>query len=125
MTEQIFPQGDSQSVQFCRLKYVPRGLRDSSSHESPIVFVALKFKAGRVQLFVHRDWTRFLAAAHQEYFTDLIEDFKQRIERDPDALFDQLSRLRNSFLVVERTGAVAEQDVRLSAWTEGFDRIQG
>jgi hypothetical protein len=58
-----------------------------------------------VRLFVNPDWRQFVVQEDFEYIETLLPDIRQRAERHPEALFEQLCSLAAGPLTTSEVGS--------------------
>jgi hypothetical protein len=69
-----------------------------------IILLVLEEAKGSLRFLVHPDWRTFVQSEDVTYMESILNDFLERAELHPDALFKQLSSLGSGPLMTEETG---------------------
>ena len=98
---------DSSVIRFCALEYRASDA-DSPSAPENVVIVFLVHPSSTLSVLHHRDWRNIVRTEDQEYIQALMDDFRERARRDPEALFRQISSLSVGPLVTYSIGSQDE-----------------
>lgn len=101
------PVDDSPIARFCALEYRVAEIDAPPALENVIVLF-LRYENGALTVFSHQDWQKIVQREDREYVRDLLQDFKERADRTPDALLQQVASLSVGPLVTYAAGSKSD-----------------
>ena len=118
------PRGQTPSIQFCCLRFVPDdGNEQLWPDDAQIIFVALKDERRIVEIYVNRDWRRLVQESEHSYISELIDDLKQRLILGPEDLFKQISGLAAGKLVADGVKSGSRDGPPFCDLLVGFNQV--
>jgi len=95
---------DISVAQFCALEY-RAGEIDSPCVPERVLILFLRNENGSLRVLSHQDWRNIVHLQDLEYVRDLLDDFKERAQCAPEALFRQVASLSVGPLVTYAVGS--------------------
>ena len=109
-----------QGGRFCSLEYRLRQSEGSGAPSARLILLVVEGREGRLLGFVAPGLSEIVCDADRQYVQELLADIRERVGKDPEALFKQLSSLSVGPLVTHETGICGRQDLRLMPLCSGF-----
>ena len=91
-------------LRFCALAYMAQGDRFPQD-DTKVIAIVTSSQEDVVAIRVHPEWEKIVDPRDREYVKSLYRDFRERVKRDPGALFQQLSALAVGPMVACGSGA--------------------
>jgi hypothetical protein len=77
-----------------------------------------------VTIWCHPEWEKHVLVRDKSYVQDLLSDMANRVQKDPFALYQQLSSLSIGVLVTSRMGVFDSTHMRLPDRYANFVRVK-
>ena len=99
-----------------KICFVGHATRDADAlptRDQSLLLIGVRESDGTLFIFVDPEWRASATRGDLEYLESLLDDFKERIESDPEGLFAQLSSLNvGPIVTMDVTSYRAESEMR-------------
>ncbi len=80
----------------------------------------LRSREGHLRIFVDPDWRNLVQAEDRDYISEILVDFRQRAQHDPEGLFEQVKSLAVGPLLSHSEGTSVAEDPGLLKRCDNF-----